>query len=730
MQPLYDNLAVIRHQFDEADQSAQRIQKMLETEKLVISPLAFIRGRSLQRIFFIVDEAQNLTPHEVKTIITRAGEGTKIVFTGDIHQIDHAYLDSLSNGLSYLISRMVGQSLVRPRHVGERRTFRTGRSGERALLPTSRNPSRKMRRYQEIIFVKRQAESSEAERDDSYFSNNDKRWTGREKVSRDYVVRNALAHPAVQARGRTALRIRRGRLSARSARADGHVPQPHAAGFASHVRMSMDQFDDYSADGLSRPAGMARPHRRPLGNRSRLLPGLRTLGRTPTAIGRLSVRHRLGPSAAGRVPPAVTGPAIRWNSSGPISGCWPIRRKPAVRLPGSSRSFVKNETADAWRPELIKDEIGAALDRIAATGVAMELNTSGLNKTIPEMNPFPQMLVEMRRRSIPVVIGADAHRPERVGDGFLAALDLLEQCGYEHISFYVNRTRRDIPIATARQTLQPRPNVVIVLADDMGFSDAGCYGGEIATPNLDRLAAGGLRFTQFYNTGRCWPTRASLLSGYYAQQVRMDPPRGRLPEWTRLLPHRLRPAGYRSYHVGKWHVPGAPRPVADGGFDRSYRFDDWDRYFSPTKHWVDDVLAPPVLPGSGYYATTEFTDRVDRIPERTRRAARRRAVLPVPGVHRPALPAARLARRHRAYRTVVRSRLGGGAPASLRTNAHAGDRRLRSVSARADALAPLFPTPGARYARDRRGPICGAVARIDRPATTIPGHEDERCTRR
>jgi PhoH-like ATPase len=111
MQPLYDNLAVIRHQFDEADQSAQRIQKMLETEKLVISPLAYIRGRSLQRIFFIVDEAQNLTPHEVKTIITRAGEGTKIVFTGDIHQIDHAYLDSLSNGLSYLISRMVGQSL-------------------------------------------------------------------------------------------------------------------------------------------------------------------------------------------------------------------------------------------------------------------------------------------------------------------------------------------------------------------------------------------------------------------------------------------------------------------------------------------------------------------------------------------------------------------------------------------------------------------------------------------
>ena len=111
MQPLYDNLSVIRDQFGDRDAAAQRIQEMRESEKLVIAPLAYIRGRSLQRIYFIVDEAQNLTPHEVKTIITRAGEGTKIVFTGDIHQIDQPYLDSLSNGLSYLINRMVGQSL-------------------------------------------------------------------------------------------------------------------------------------------------------------------------------------------------------------------------------------------------------------------------------------------------------------------------------------------------------------------------------------------------------------------------------------------------------------------------------------------------------------------------------------------------------------------------------------------------------------------------------------------
>lgn len=111
MQPLFDNLGVIRNQFKEADRNYLRIQEMLDTDKLVISPLAFIRGRSLNNIYFIVDEAQNLTPHEVKTIITRAGEGTKVVFTGDPYQIDTPYLDSRSNGLSYLIDRMKGQPL-------------------------------------------------------------------------------------------------------------------------------------------------------------------------------------------------------------------------------------------------------------------------------------------------------------------------------------------------------------------------------------------------------------------------------------------------------------------------------------------------------------------------------------------------------------------------------------------------------------------------------------------
>ncbi|MFP4452665.1 MAG: PhoH family protein [Desulfobacterales bacterium] len=109
MQPLYDNLSVIQNQFSENDASHQQISQMLEANKLVIAPLSYIRGRSLVKIYFIADEAQNLTPHEVKTIITRSGEGTKMVFTGDIFQIDHPYLDTLSNGLSYLIEKMQGQ---------------------------------------------------------------------------------------------------------------------------------------------------------------------------------------------------------------------------------------------------------------------------------------------------------------------------------------------------------------------------------------------------------------------------------------------------------------------------------------------------------------------------------------------------------------------------------------------------------------------------------------------
>lgn len=111
MQPLWDNLKVIQDQFKESDTKFAAIENLVKDNKLVIEPLSYIRGRSLQRIFFIVDEAQNLTPHEIKTIITRAGAGVKIVLTGDIYQIDHPYLDTQSNGLSYLIDHFKGQKL-------------------------------------------------------------------------------------------------------------------------------------------------------------------------------------------------------------------------------------------------------------------------------------------------------------------------------------------------------------------------------------------------------------------------------------------------------------------------------------------------------------------------------------------------------------------------------------------------------------------------------------------
>jgi len=157
-----------------------------------------------------------------------------------------------------------------------------------------------------------------------------------------------------------------------------------------------------------------------------------------------------------------------------------------------------------------------------------------------------------------------------------------------------------------------KPNVLIFFADDMGYSDPGCYGGEIKTPNLDKLAANGLRFTQFYNTARCWPSRACITTGYYAQAVRRDGMTGiagggagKRPKWARLLPEYLKPLGYRSYHSGKWHIDG--KQLA-GGFDHSYCLEDHNHNFNPKNHLEDDVKLPPVEPGSGYYTTTAIAE--------------------------------------------------------------------------------------------------------------------------
>ena len=171
-------------------------------------------------------------------------------------------------------------------------------------------------------------------------------------------------------------------------------------------------------------------------------------------------------------------------------------------------------------------------------------------------------------------------------------------------------------VGTERVLAADCPNIMVILADDLGYSDLGCYGGEVSTPNLDRLAENGLRFTQFYNTARCWPSRAALLTGYYPQQVRRDTIAGVLsgsqgtrPGWAPLISEIVRAAGYRTYHSGKWHVDG--EPLANG-FDRSYNLSDQNRYFSPQHHQEDGQPLPSVSPDQGYYATTAIADHAIR----------------------------------------------------------------------------------------------------------------------
>ncbi len=184
------------------------------------------------------------------------------------------------------------------------------------------------------------------------------------------------------------------------------------------------------------------------------------------------------------------------------------------------------------------------------------------------------------------------------------------------------------PGALADVQKPDRPNIVFILADDMGYSDLGCYGGEIATPNLDALAAGGLRFTQFYNTARCWPTRAALLTGFYAQQVHRDAlpgfgggSRGVRQKWARLLPDFLEPHGYRSYHSGKWHLDGK---VLASGFDRSLNMLNQGNFFTAKGNFLDDIPVKPKADESGYYATTATVDHaVDCLREHAEKHAER-----------------------------------------------------------------------------------------------------------
>lgn len=161
------------------------------------------------------------------------------------------------------------------------------------------------------------------------------------------------------------------------------------------------------------------------------------------------------------------------------------------------------------------------------------------------------------------------------------------------------------------EAAQPRTNILLILADDLGYSDLGCYGGEIDTPNLDRLAANGLRYTRFYNTARCWPSRAAALTGFYAQQVHRDAlpalgggGQGTRQKWARLLPDFLNPNGYRSYHSGKWHIDGKP---LENGFHRSLVLGQQNDYFSVKGTTIDDQPVTTDTP-TGYYATTAVAD--------------------------------------------------------------------------------------------------------------------------
>lgn len=168
-----------------------------------------------------------------------------------------------------------------------------------------------------------------------------------------------------------------------------------------------------------------------------------------------------------------------------------------------------------------------------------------------------------------------------------------------------------------------RPNILLILADDLGFSDLGCYGSQIATPNLDMLAAGGLRFTQFYNAARCCPTRAALLTGLYPHQAGVG---CMLQDWSKFgsayskglnencatIAEMLHSAGYRNYHVGKWHVGGVEPKAQDArnhpmnrGFDRAYGTGGGGNFFAPKPLYLDRA---PIAPGEGYYVTDAFSE--------------------------------------------------------------------------------------------------------------------------
>ena len=243
-------------------------------------------------------------------------------------------------------------------------------------------------------------------------------------------------------------------------------------------------------------------------------------------------------------------------------------------------------------------------------------------------------------------------------------------------------------VAVAAAAPARKPNFLVILADDMGFSDARCYGGEIDTPNLDRLAAGGLRFTQAYSTARCGPSRSCLMTGYYAQQTACDVmTRGNVPAFTKFLPEHLKPLGYRSYHSGKWHIRFTPREGA--GFDHSYTLLDEDRYFTPRRLDLDGERLPAPKPEDHYYTTVAIADYGVRFLQEHARDHASDPFLLYLAPHSPHFPLQALAEDIAKYK----DRFAEGWD-TARERKHARMRRMGLIDC---SLAPLEPNMWTRW---------------------------------
>ncbi len=229
-----------------------------------------------------------------------------------------------------------------------------------------------------------------------------------------------------------------------------HCPLPN--GFSANVRMTLDQYDEYIAMVAATRDKFAGRLDVRLGLESDFYPGvepwLKELhARTPLSHVLGSVHYQIGDYRR----MFYTGEIFSYQklyykhlAQSAESGLFDTLAHP---------DLIKNESPSDWDFEQMRPVIARSLDRIAATGVAMELNTSGMLKTVPEMNPSPSQLAMMCERGIPVVIGADAHVPQRVGDGYVTALDLLENAGYRDVSFFIDRKRYDVAIPTALASL-------------------------------------------------------------------------------------------------------------------------------------------------------------------------------------------------------------------------------------------------------------------------------------